>query len=361
MTDFDSHHIGLQQPQGQAHQETDTHLHDQPAPDVISAHHTSTFAAPNSPVHSPSAQHQSAASPSQASAAAAESTTALTDQQQQHTGPLDMPVSSTPHTFDQTRTAALPHSSIEKSAVPASAEQSQQQPSTSMHDASTQHLTSNDSMKPSPPTMSQQPVVHAHSEMPSYTPSDAQHTGQIGTPQSEGMSVQTKQYQQEPETYSAVSTPVDATAGGSEHVDAASGRQAGQAEQTAAGTQLNALDSAVTADREQQPAGSAAAAQSESQQAGVTVATASHSQQEDTAQQSGVNPAPNALSDPDQPPELAAQSSSAHAGQQGVEAERGAGFPAGPIGKTTCSCSMHTRCDSCKVLSGLQKRIRNVQ
>ena len=367
VTDFDSHHIGLQQPQAQVHQETDTHLHDQPAPDVISTHHTSTFAAPNSPVQSPSAQQQPAASPSHASAAAAESTTAPTHQQLQQPEPLEGPSSSTQHTFNQTATAALPPSTSGKPAVPASAEQTQQQPSTSVHDISTQQPTSTYSMNPSPPTMSQQPqaaqqpVVHAHSETPSYTPSDAQHTGQTGTSQSEGMSVQTKRYQQEPEKYSGVSTPADATARGSEHVGGASGRQAGQADQTRAGTKLNALVSAVTADTEQEPAGSAAAAQSESQQAGVTAATASHSQQEDAAQQSGDNSAPNTVSDANQPPELAAQSSSARAGQQGEEAERGAGFPTGPIGKTTCSCSLHTCCASCKVFSGLRNRINKVQ
>ena len=357
--DFDSHHIGLQQPQAQAHQETDTHLHDQPAPDVSSIHHTSTLAAPGSPVQSSSAQQQAAAPPLHASAAA-ESTTAPTRRQQQQTGIFEAPSSSTQHTTNQTNTAALSHRSSGKSAVPANAEQTQHQPSTSMHDASTQQLaTTSDSMHPSPPAISQQPqaaqqrVVHARSETPSYTPSDVQHTGQPGVSQSEGMSVQTKQYQQEPEMYSAVSTPADSTARDSGHVDGTSGQQVEQAEQTGAGTELNARDSVVSADGEQGPAGTAAAAQSESQQADVTAATASRSQQEDDAQQSGANPAPKALLDVDQPPEPAAQSSSARAEQQEGQAERGAGFPAGPVGKTICSSSLHICCGFCNLLRGL--------
>lgn len=371
MTDFDSHHIGLQQPQSQAHQETDTHLHDQPAPDVISTHHTSTFAAPHSPVHSPSGQQQPAAPQSFASTAAAESSTASTQQQQ--TEPLEAPLSSIQHTINQTGTAALPHSNAEKSAVPATAEHTQQQPSTFVHDASTQQPAStSDSINPSSATMSQQPqaaqqsqaaqqpVLHARGDTPSFPSSSIQHTDQTGTSQSEGMSVQTKQHQQEPEMHSAVSTPADATARVSEHVDDASGRRAGQAEQTGAGSELNAVDSAVSADREEGLAGSAAAAQSESQQADGPAAT-SHSQQEDAAQQSEVNLAPDASSDANQPPELTAQSSSAHADQQRREAERGAGFPAGPAGKTTCSCSLHTFYTSCKVLRGLQKGIKKAQ
>ena len=367
MTDFDSHHIGLQQPQAQAHQETDTHLHDQPAPDVISTHHTATFAAPHSPVHSPSAQQQPAAPQSHASAAAAESTTASTHQQQQQTKALEAPLSSIQHTINQTGTAALPHSSSEKSAVPATAEHTQHQPSTCVHDAFTQQLAStSDSINPSSATMSQQPqaaqqpVLHARDNTPSLPSSSIQYTGQTVMSQSEGMSVQTKQHQQEPEMHSAVSTPADASASVSEHVDNASGRRAWQAEQTGAGSELNALDSAVSADREQGLAGSAAAAQSESQQADGPAAT-SHSQQEDAAQQSEVNLAPDASSDANQPPELTAQSSSAHADQQRREAERRAGFPAGPAGKTTCSCSLHTFYTSCKVLRGLQKGIKKAQ
>ena len=331
VTDFDSHHIGLQQPRAQAHQETDTHLHHQPAPDVTSTHHTSTFAAPNSPVLPP------AASPSHASVGAAESTTATTHRQQQQTQGLEAPSSSTQHTFNQTNTAALPHSGSDNSAVPATTEPTQQQPSSSMHDASAQQPAStSDLMYPPPPTTSQQPqavqqpAVHARSETPSYTPSDVLRTGQTGPSQSEGMSVQTQQHQQEPETYSAVSAPADATARDVKHVDDVSSRQTGLAEQTRASAQQNAVDSAASADREQGPASSASAAHNESQQADVTAATTSDGQQED-----GVNPAPNALPDAEQPPEPAAPSSSAHARQQGEEAERGAGFPAGPVGKTT--------------------------
>ena len=306
VTDFDSHHIGLQQPQTQARQEIDTHLHDQPAPDVTSTHHTSTFAALNSPVHMPTAQQQPAASASHASAAAAEFTTAPTHPQQQQTGGHEAPSSSTQHTLNQTGTAALPHSTSDKSAVPASAEQTQQQPQAP-----------------------QQPAVHARSETPSYTPSDVQHTGQTGLSQSKGMSVQTQQHQQNPETHCAVSTPAHVTARGVEHIDDVSSRQTGLAEQTAAGTQQNALDSAASVDREQGPAASAAAAQNESQQADVTAATASAGQQE-----SGIRPAPNAVPDAEQPPKPSAPSSSAHASQQGEDPERGAGFPAGPVGKT---------------------------
>lgn len=346
MTDFDSHRIGHQQPQAPAHQEIDTHLHHQPAPDVTSTQPTSTFAASTSPMQSPMAQHQPVTLPSHASPGAAEPTTAPTHQQQQQTGAPEAPSSSTQPTPNQTETAALPHSSSQKSAAPAHAEQTQQQPSTRQHhDASSQQpASSSDSVHPPPLTMpqqpqaDQQPAVHARSETPSYTPSNVQHTGHTGVSQSEGKSSQTKQHQQESVPHSAASA--DATATGSGRADDASGRQVGQAGQTGAGNMQTPVASAAIPERQQGAAGSGAAAQNESQQGNVTAATASPSQQGSAAQQSDVCLAPTAL--PDQPPEVAATNSSAHAGQQGQEAERGAGFPAGPLGEAPCCCSMHT-------------------
>lgn len=206
---------------------------------------------------------------------------------------------------------------------------------------------------PQQPQADQQLAVHARSETPSYTPSNVQHTGQTGLPQSEGMSAQAKQHQQEPVTHPAASA--DATATGSGRADDTSGRQAGQAEQTGVGTAQTPVASAAITDREQGAEGSGAAAQNESQQGDVTAATASHSQQGSAAQQSDVSPVPNAPSE--QPREVAATNSSAQAGQQGEEAERGVGFPAGPLGETPCSCSMHTCVCSWKVLTNSWKSI----
>ena len=45
VSDFDTHHIGVQQPLASAQDETDTHLHNQPVPDVTSQQSAHTLAA----------------------------------------------------------------------------------------------------------------------------------------------------------------------------------------------------------------------------------------------------------------------------------------------------------------------------
>ena len=348
VTDFDSHHIGLQQPQAPAHQENDTHLHDQPAPDVTSTKHTSAFAATSSPVHSPTPQ-QPAAAPSHGRAAASEPTTASIHEQQWQSRALEAPSSPTRHTCDQAGAAVAPgqpDSRPEDSVLPASAEQAPQEPSPSMHDASgafhQQPASASDSVYPLPPTMARQPeaatqpAIHARSDAPSYTPSDIEHTGQTSTSQSEGVSVQPEQ--QEPETRPAVATSADASATGGGHVDDTLGRQSGQAEQPEAGieqpeagieqpqagieqpqagveqpqagieqpqasAEQKPLASAAAAE-EELPAGSATAVPTETQQADVTAATASSQQADVTAatassQQPDVTATPASSQQPD--------------------------------------------------------------
>ncbi|KAL3149281.1 hypothetical protein ABBQ32_002097 [Trebouxia sp. C0010 RCD-2024] len=347
VTDFDSQHIGHQQPQAAPHQDTDTHLHDQPPPDVTSPQPTSNYAATSSPVHLPPA-HQQGIDPSHSSAAALESTEASTSGRQQHSDASQAPSSPTKQLFDQAGAAVLPeqpHSSSQEPMHPASAQQTLEQPSTSTPDpaaASNQRAMSMlpvDSASPPSPDISQQPnarqqpAIDARSETPSYTPADVEHTTQAAAFQSEDVSALPAQHQQVPGAHHTASTSSDPSTTDGEHVGNLSGRPSGPAEQTQAGTKQPPQASTGACDREELPAGAPKAAHTEEQLADTPAATASHSQQDTGAQQSSSDPAPDAASDSADPSQEPMGSTGAPADQPGdaAGAERGAGFPAGPV------------------------------
>lgn len=349
VTDFDSQHIGHQQPQAAPHQETDTHLHDQLPPDVTSPEPTASFAATSSPVHSPPAP-QRGIDPSHSSAAALESKEASTSGRQQHSDASQAPSSPTKRRFDQAGSAVLPEqprSSLQEPMHPASAQQTLKQPSTSTPDpaaASNQRAPSmlpvDSASSPSPdtpqqPNTRQPPVIDARRETPSYTPSDVEHTSQTAAPQSEDLSMLPAQHQQVPEAHHALSTSSDPSATSGEPAGNPSGRPSGPAEQMQAGTDQPPQASTGASDSEELPAAAPKVAHTEAQLADTPAAAASHSQQDTGAQQSSSDPAPDGLSDSADPAQEPLASTSASADQPGdaARAERGAGFPAGPVGE----------------------------
>lgn len=355
MTDFDSHHIGLQQPSAPPQQETDTHLHNQPAPDVTSTQPSSSFTATTSPVQSPTSRQQAAHADSNASAP--DASAPQTSQQQDG---ADGALSSPPRqAFDQAGAAVFPQqpsgqsqTSTAASTLQAAGQQAEQEPSVSVSEAEAgsnvsaseaadafnqQQASGSDPVYPPPPSTSQQPQtaqqpsVDARGETPSYTPADAEHTGQTHMPSTESAPAQ---HQQEAETVSAaphtlVSNKTQAGA------DSAGAPQASRTQEGQAASEQKVQSSSAPADIEQQNKHFVAAAAAEGQRPDVSSPAASGSQYTGSSRLHGaVGPATD-MPEADQLSEAVASSSDG-AKQPVKETERGADFPAGPIGETQC-------------------------
>ena len=193
VTDFDSHHIGLQQPHAAPQQETDTKLHHQPAPDVTSSQPSSTFSVTISPVHSPTLRQQAAQSSHDSSDASTSATPAPHDQQQQpQDGASEASSSAARHDYGQAGTATFPQQQQQQSqsqgsagpqTTPSSADQQpaeQEQPSVDtfayQQDSGSDVVYPPPPGTPQPPETAQQLSVDARGETPSYTPAAVEHT-----------------------------------------------------------------------------------------------------------------------------------------------------------------------------------------
>ena len=373
--DFDSHHIGLQQPSARPQQETDTHLHNQPAPDVTSTQPSSAFAATTSPVQSPTSRPQAAQPVHADSNASAHDANASAIESEQRGGANEASSSPTGQRLDSAGTAVFPpqpsgqsQTSPVASSLQAVGQQAEEEPSVSASEAADayyqQKVSGSAPVYPPPPTTSQLPQtaqqlsIDVHGETPSYTPADVEHTGQTHVSQTTQQpsvdaqgemppympadvkhtsqshvpsSAQQGQHQQEAEATSAAphASVSNETQAGTDSADAiqASSTQQGRPE---------VQTSSAPADIEQQSTHSVAAATAEGQRPDASSAAASDSQHEDRGSHEGALGPASGVPEADQLSQAAA-SSSDEAKQQAKETDRGAGFPVGPLGEMQCS------------------------
>lgn len=181
VTDFDSHHIGVQQPHAPPQDETDTHLHNQPAPDVMSQQPSSTFAQTSAshPISNDQLPNQSTSS----NASNSHDQPAGQHQMQQNDGSDASPRHR--HQYEQSGTALVPHSqpgqpssSTDQATPPAGLHQSDEASVSALEAAGAfqQHRPANGSAASEQASSSeqthhqqQQHRVDASAETPAYT------------------------------------------------------------------------------------------------------------------------------------------------------------------------------------------------
>ena len=195
VTDFDSHHIGVHQPHAPPQDETDTHLHNQPAPDVMSQQPSSTFA--QTSASHPTSSHQLPTHFSPSNPGNSHDQPAGQHQMQEDDGSDASPRHR--HQYDQSGTALVPHSqpgppssSTDQATPPPGLHQSDEASVSALEaaDAFQQHRLAGGSLGPEQASSSgqshqqQQHRVDASAETPSYTdfhPDGTPYTAHVST------------------------------------------------------------------------------------------------------------------------------------------------------------------------------------
>lgn len=358
MTDFDTHHIGVQQPHAPTQDETDTHLHNQPAPDITSDQPVLNFTATQDADHLSSSSHQL---PTQLAVnTAAEHQPAVQSAQPQ---PGDSEASSSHggQQYDQAGTAVFLDSqtgqvpgATGQSASPAADQQSEETSISAQQAAEMYHqhhpsgaassAGTSSSTQPSHQQQQQQLAINASAETPSYTqlhPDGTPYTAHVSTSdlhQQAGTShgSQSLVEQQQQAEVSQDATPrADQQllqAGTSERAQAPSDQQPAEPAKPLSRDGQAPLSQQEQHEPGQSQEAAAAIAQQQAQPAG-TKADLSDSQSASEQQPEGDAAASDAVVNADKVTETAI-STDVQQGQSDTQDKgRGAGYPAGPLGE----------------------------
>ncbi len=192
VSDFDTHHIGVQQPHASPQDETDTHLHNQPVPDVTSQQPAHTLAATQDfAPHTSSSQQLPMQPHASNSGAGHDQSAAQSAQPQAHVSGL-LPTPSQQQQ-DQSGVAVFPQSqadqlsSSSEASIPPAEHQLQEEASVSAQEAAgafeqqapASHNDPDQASSSGQSPQQQQLRVDASAEVPSYTllhPDGAPHT-----------------------------------------------------------------------------------------------------------------------------------------------------------------------------------------
>ena len=347
VSDFDTHHIGLQQPHTTPQDEPDTHLHNQLAPDVIGQQPSSTYIATEDSRQSPSSSHQLATQLPSSSNSAGHDQSA-THSTLQREGDLEASSSQSRQQFNQSGTAVFPpqqtgqmHSSTGvQSSSQAAPEQHEEESIIGAQQAANayqqQHpagaVTPDQPSSSDQPQPQQQPAIDASAEVTSFKPSDVPNTAHVSTATSSSLQQQPARSDQDAEAASIQQQQAETTGGTMSENVRTPGLQPTQHQE----------HEATASDAQQLQPAESAVQDSDSQLPGVV-------EQQLEAASSAPDARPNAAQAPEaaisasdirpgaaQAPGPAALS---HVQQEKSDAQaedRGAGFPAGPLGDYHC-------------------------
>ena len=344
VSDFDTHHIGLQQPHTTPQDEPDTHLHNQLAPDVIGQQPSSTYIATEDTGQSPSSSHQLATQlPSSTNSAGHDQSAKQSTLQRE--GDLEASSSQSRQQFNQSGTAVFPpqqtgqmHSSTGvQSSSQAAPEQHEEESVIGAQQAANayqqQHpagaVTPDQPLSSDQPQPQQQPAIDASAEVTSFIPSDTPNTAHVSTATSSSLQQQPARSDQDAEAASIQQQQAETTGGTmSEDVQTPVLQPQKHGATASDAQQLQPAESAVqdsdsqllgVVEQQLEAASSVSDARPNAAQAPEAAISAS-----DIRPGAAQAPGPAALSDVQQKkPDAQAE-------------DRGAGFPAGPLGDYHC-------------------------
>ena len=372
VSDFDTHHIGLQQPHTTPQDEPDTRLHNQLAPDVIGQQPSSTYIATEDTGQSPSSSHQLATQlPSSSNSAGHDQQLTL-----QREGDLEASSSQSRQQFNQSGSAVFPpqqtgqmHSSTGvQSSSQAAPEQHEEESVIGAQQAANayqqQHpagaVTPDQPSSSDQPQPQQQPAIDASAEVTSFKPSDVPDTAHVSTATSSSLQQQPARSDQDAEAASTQQQQAETTGGAmsedvrtpvlqptqhQEHGATASDAQQLQPAESAVQDSGSQLPGVV--EQQLEAASSAPDARADAAQASEATSSVSDARPNAAQAPAAATSASDIRPGAAQAPGPATLSDVQQEKSDAQAEDRGAGFPAGPLGDYHC---LTAHCYACVVV-----------